>query len=187
MPTAGKEQWVTATRLVRGVRGVLVAGLLILVLPAGCGYSARSLYFEDVDTVVVMSFTSRAVMYPDAEFRLTEAIKKKIERQTPYKVTDSRNADTILEGQITDVRQAVLSRARTVGTVRETEVELTIDFVWRDRRSGEVLRERRGLVQVGRYLPTRETAQTLDFGLDMAVDRMADTVVSLMRRDWERP
>lgn len=164
------------------------AAVLLALLPAllltGCAYSDKPLYRADIDTVVVPVFTSRAVTYPGVEFRLTEAVKKKIERQTPFKVTDSRAADTILEGQITDIRQHTLSRTRDVGTARETEIEITVSFEWKDRRTGDVLRRRDGLVQVGRYAPTIQTRQTLEFGLDHAVDRMADAIVSLMREDW---
>ena len=50
------------------------------------------------------------------EYDLTDALAKRIEARTPYKiVSDQDSADTVMTGQITSVSQGVLMTDRDTG------------------------------------------------------------------------
>src|SRR5690606_6893753 len=96
-------------------------GVLLLVAPlfltglsgctAGGDYTWGSLYREDVSSVAVPIFTN-TTFERGIEFRLTRAVAQQIETRTPWKVTDRRSADTILEGEIISVGSQPISRDR---------------------------------------------------------------------------
>ena len=84
--------------------------LLILGGSLGCaGYQwgAASLYPTDIRTVHVPLVASNSFRRQLGE-RLTEAIAKQIEQDTPYKVVNQTNADSVLRGRIVSERKRVL-------------------------------------------------------------------------------
>ncbi len=149
----------------------------------GCGYTHQALFPQDVRTVSVPIFQNHS-FYQGLEFEVTEALMKQIERRTPYKVTSAHNADTILQGVITSVRQARLSRQRVGGVPQELEVRITVNYEWKDLRTGRMLRQRQGFEAVGRYIPTQPISETLAVGQHEAVIRLARQIVSAMASDW---
>lgn len=92
---------------------VRVATVLVLaVVIAGCnvdptkGYTLSDQYRKGIRTVAVNVFTRGTNVYRrDIEMRLTEAIVKHIELNTPYKVTSKARADTQLTGTIERISQ----------------------------------------------------------------------------------
>ncbi|MEN6306779.1 MAG: hypothetical protein ABFD91_03410, partial [Anaerohalosphaeraceae bacterium] len=75
-----------------------IAGLAVLVVSlGGCqGYSNSWLHRDDVSTVYVEMMETSSFRRGH-EFNLTDAICKRIEAQTPYKIVSDREvADTIL-------------------------------------------------------------------------------------------
>ena len=72
------------------------------------GYTSRSLFDESIKSVEVRIFSTKEFRR-GLEFELAEALVKRIEADTPYKVLKGLQADTILEGQLITVRQAVLA------------------------------------------------------------------------------
>jgi len=119
------------------MRGLVV--VLLLATLAGCGYRHDELFREDVSTVAVQIFENRS-FYRGVEFDLAEAMVKEVELRTPYKVTDAGGSDTLLEGRITSVRQRQLSRVFEGGVPQEMEVVVSVDFVWKELRTGRALR-----------------------------------------------
>ena len=93
-------------------------------------------------------------------------------------------ADTLLQGSITDVQTRRLSRTRNTGLPQEVEIELVLSFTWTDQRSGEVILDRRGFSGIGRYVPTRPVNQTLEVGQQAAAQRLARDMVSTLRDEW---
>src|SRR5947209_3694319 len=77
--------------------------------PAHSGYQWHSLYREDVQTVAVPAFTTRAYRR-GVEFSLSKAVINQLEAHSPYKVVPRERADTVLEGEITRVDVANLSQ-----------------------------------------------------------------------------
>jgi hypothetical protein len=106
------------------------------------GYTSRPNYRCDIRTVRVPIFKN--LTYRDAtrqgiEFDLTKAVQREIEQKTPYKVVgDNEEADTELTGTIVSLTKQIINRNQ-FNEVREAQTVLTVEVVWRDLRSGEVL------------------------------------------------
>src|SRR5438874_1111897 len=80
----------------------LLACLAALVAVAGCAgyqFGLRSMYPQNVRYVHVPIFESDSLRRNFSE-RLTEAVVKQIELNTPYKVVGRTDADSILSGKI---------------------------------------------------------------------------------------
>ena len=165
-----------------GVLAILVA---VVLVAGGCGYSSESVYPDNVRTVSVPVFEN-ATGESEFEFFLTEALKKEIEARTPYKVTGSAGADTIIHGRIHRVERRLLSRQVRAGLPQELEVAVTLDFEWKDQRSGEMIRQRHGFTRVGRFIAAGPVAERDASGLMQASDRIAEAIVATMSLDWRR-
>lgn len=164
-------------------RTALLFVLLTCAGLAGCGYTQKELYPADIRTVGVPIFANRT-FYQGTEFDLTEALIKEIELRTPYKTIESRSADSVLTGTIVAIEQNRLSQVRDVGLPQEIEVRYVVNFEWKNQRTGQTLRERRGFTSAARYVPTTPVSETQDAALHGAVQQMAQDIVSAMRADW---
>jgi len=94
--------------------------VLCLLTLAGCaGYSNKSLYPKDVATVYVEMFDNQSFRR-GIELELTDAMAKRIESQTPYKIISNRDkADTVISGQIMQAKESVLTTERQIGRALE--------------------------------------------------------------------
>ncbi|MCX5661229.1 MAG: LPS assembly lipoprotein LptE [Planctomycetota bacterium] len=154
-----------------------------VLLLAGCGYGTKAVYPSGIRSVTVPIFENRS-FYRGMERDLTEALIKAIELQTPYKAVARAGADTELTGKILNVKQIQLSRRFEGGLPQELEVRITLDYVWRDVRSGQVIRERKGFECVSRYVPSRPVGETLDIAQAEVAEVAAQAIVATMRSDW---
>jgi len=173
--------------------GLLAVALLLSF--AGCGYNQQgsdknkleggyrwnSLYREDVQTVAVPIFTNRDFRR-GTEFRLTEAVIKQMELHAPYKVVPRERADTILEGQITEVRGQTISKDYRTNLPREQQVTLTVDLIWKDLRNGRILCQRKGLTQSAVYYENLGEGEFV--GSQQAIERFALVIVQELQADW---
>lgn len=172
-----------------------LAPLPLLTLIAGCGYSHNgdfdqptkgayqwhSLYREDIQTVAVPIFTNREYKR-GIEFGLTKALVNDIEAHTPYKVVPRERADTVLEGEITRVQISTLSRRYIEAIPQEQMVILTINFTWKDLRTGQVLLERRDFEQTAQYYPTLAEGEFQ--GDQQAIERLALAITQSLQAEW---
>ena len=128
-----------------------LAGLFSLAAVAGCrnggsilGYQigSRALYDENIKTVYVPMFHNRAFQttpYRGIEVDITQAVVREIGAKTPFKViSDPERADTELLGNVADIFKGLQNRTQQ-NTLREGEVVLSVDVLWRDLRDGRVL------------------------------------------------
>ncbi len=161
-----------------------LALLLVTIIAAGCAgrdYRWQSLYRQDIQTVAVPIFTSKS-FERGVELQLTQAVIQQIELRTPYKVVDQSRADTILEGEIVRVSQQMVSRDRRSTLPQEQLFVITVNFTWKDLRTGEVLKRQEAFEQTGAYYPTLgegRTAGRLD-----AIDELAVAIVRELEADW---
>jgi hypothetical protein len=171
------------------ISAVLVVPIVVWI--AGCssdgrgGYTTSSQYRPGIQTVAVDVWgRGKDVYRRDIEMRVTEAVVKRIEQDTPYKVTVKSRADTLLVGTIDSVEQRTLSFSTDTGLPRETELMFTISFVWKDLRTGKTLVEKKAMTVSGRY--TREDPITEDFfqGSENVINRLARQVVEQMEQPW---
>ncbi len=120
-------------------------------LAAGCqggfkvfGYQvgAGALYDPNIKTVYVPLFNNRAFQttpYRGFEVDVTQAVVREIGKTTAFRVTsDVANADTELLGNIVSIQKMLLNLNQQ-NQIREAEIQVRVDVVWRDLRDGTIL------------------------------------------------
>ena len=120
----------------------------------------------------------------DIEISLTEALVKRIEAETPYKVQPRSTADTELTGTLREVDPAVLSFDSRTGMSRETQLRLVVDFTWTDLRTGEVILTKKGFTAVDEYIPPTPLSETFFQGKEGAINKAAQRIVERLLEDW---
>ena len=163
-------------------RSRVLAGLVLLAAGlTGCGYSARGLFRDDIRTVHVEMFTTREFRR-DLEFMLTEAVKKRIETDTPYRLASREKADTILRGQVRQVRQAAFAPDPRTRQPRDKQMTLAVHVQWKDQRSGTYLLDQDVLLQAIDDLPPAGESEA--FAEQKLIDRMAARIVRRLFAAW---
>jgi hypothetical protein len=166
------------------VRTRLAAVALLVIaacFAAGCGYRAGGPYRTDVRTVYV-DMAGNKDFRRDLEFKLTEAIKKRIGTDTPYRLAAREKADTILETEILEERQAAFAPDFRSRQPRQEQLALTARVQWKEVRTGRILVDHPALVQAVDYQPP--TGETEKFAQERAIDRLAAKIVTMMYEDW---
>ena len=164
---------------------------LLPALAGGCsndptqGYTFASQYPTNVRTVTVPIWTRGPAVYRrELEYKLTEALVKQIEHDTPYKVTKPVRADTELTGTIDLVHQRVLSTNPDDGRPREITMTFVVSFRWRDLRSGKVLVEKANYRVTGSYVPSMPFFEHDFHGAEDTINKLARRIVEELREDW---
>lgn len=165
-----------------------VSAVALLALPACSsnpreGYSFSSTYRTDISSVSVPVFDNQTFSY-GLEAGLTEAIVSEIRRSTPWKVTDAEAAQTSLKGTITSVDMSRLSTARDTGLVEQLAVTITVEFTWKDNRTGRTLVARQNFQGSGTFVPAGGYRERLAVGEDDATQRLARDLVAELRSAW---
>ena len=172
-----------------GILWGIGAGAGAVGLSAGCaadpskGYSTRSTFGEGIRTVSVPVFDNYTGA-PGVEVELTEAVIKELQRTGGVRVVGAGDAQTRLTGVVTGARLATLSVERTTGLVQEQSYQVTVDFDWKDGRSGETLVSRRGFSATDTFVPARPSAERLEVGQHGAISRLARDLVAELRSTW---
>jgi hypothetical protein len=155
---------------------------------SGCGkggieaYSNDWLYPQDVTTVYVEMFDTRSFRRGH-EYILTDAICKRIESETPYKIVSDRDAaETILSGQMGGVRSAVLAGERYEGKPLEREAQIRVIVSWKNLETGQLLINNEIANASAAY--TSQLGQDFDYAAKVALNRAAERVVELMQKSW---
>jgi outer membrane lipopolysaccharide assembly protein LptE/RlpB len=171
------------------------AAVLLLGLLAGCGYSQsgkydgpqqpgykwQSLYRQDIQTVAVPIFISKDFRQ-GVEFRLTTAVVHQLEAHTPYKVVDRDRADTILEGEVVAVRTNTVSIGRENAIPQEQLMTVTVNFTWKDLRTGRILLQRKGFDQSVPFYPTLGEGEFI--GMQDSSEKLALGIVEELQAPW---
>jgi len=169
----------------------LIIGLFCLSLLGGCaGYrvGTYSLYNEHIKTVYVPMFESDSFRRNIAE-RLTEAVCKRIEERTPYKVIGRPSADSVLTGRLVSDSQAVMTKNK-YNDVRQKQISLSVEVVWIDRRGNELRRTEsipwgmagEGITTSWSMVP--EMGDSTVLAQQKAIDGMAEQIVNMMENPW---
>ena len=163
--------------------------LVAVCLATGCAgyqFGSHTLYRPDVRTVHVPIFQANSFRRDFGE-RLTEAVVKQIELNTPYKVVCESDADTILTGQISSETKTVLAEdindvPRNIGT------DLVVRIRW-ESRSGDLLQS--GLVDLPPILQISQSANLIPEGgqsvataHQRAISQLAEQIVERMQYPW---
>ena len=155
---------------------------------AGYQLGSQSLYPPDIHTVYVPIIESDSFRRYLGE-RLTEAVCKKIELETPYKVVGSPAADSVLTARIISDSKHVIVED-TNDQPRQSEFNLVVQVNWTDRK-GELICEPGAvplpsqmakLSQSGMLVP--EYGQSVATAQLDVVDKLASQIVALMQSPW---
>ena len=147
------------------------------------GYSFAPTHRTDVTSIGVPMFNNVTQDF-GLEQELTAAVVAELRRTTSYTVTSPDNAQTVLSGTITQSNLRKLSTARDTGLAETLAVQLTVDFQWRQARTGKVLTSRRNFTASDTFTASRGVGERLEIGQNAAIDKLAKDIVAEMRSGW---
>jgi hypothetical protein len=183
----------------RIVCGVLLATAGVFL--TGCGYHSGSLIPADVHTIHVQvvgndTFWHEAVKSDNLagagqpssnrpaytmELELTERIKNEVVRRTPLKIAPEERADSILVATIRKVDPVVWTRDVN-NNVNLGNVTISVDFTWRDRRTGRIHAEGKNITRPTAF--TVERGETLTSAARTSFDYIADQIIEQMQEGF---
>lgn len=147
------------------------------------GYQHGNLYRDDVHSVRIPIFENRTLT-TGIEREITDALIKEIQTRTPYFVTSGDSADTELTGTIVEVTKTRLNRARGSGLVREMIISVTVDYQWRDTRSGKVYVARRNFQAGDEYIPSMPVSEQQEIAHFGVAQNLSRAIVDTLRDQW---
>lgn len=146
------------------------------------GYYNSSLYPQDVSSVCLELFDAQSFRR-GVEYELSDALAKRIETDTPYKIISSRDrADTVMTGQIVSIGNSVLSIERETGRTLENEVQLRAMVNWKNLKTGELLIDNELVIAQATYSDFLH--QDFNYASAVAANNLAQKIVELMQKKW---
>lgn len=147
------------------------------------GYAFVSSHDDTIRTVAVPIFQNPTYSH-GLEVQLTDAIIKEIQRSTPWRVAPEGTANATLTGTLTGSELRRLSQARGTGLGQEMSVRLTVDFEFKDVRTGKVLVSKKEFTASDTFIPANPAGERLEVGQHAAVQRLAKDIVNELRSNW---
>lgn len=175
----------------KSLRTIALVGLT-LVMPlalSACasdpasGYSFKPSFRDDVTSVNVQMFQNQT-FYHGLESELSSAVITELRRQSPYKILNSEQAQTTLTGTIVRADLRRLSVGRDTGIAEDMAFLLTIDFTWKNARTGKVIVSRKEFTAAESFVPARNVSEPIEQGQQAAVSRLARDLVNELRSSW---
>jgi len=163
---------------------ILIAAVCLAL--CGCaemsGYSDEPLFPQNVSSVCLEMFDNQTFRR-GVEYELSDALAKRIEVDTPYKLVSSLDrADTVIGGQIISMEIFELSTEREIGRVLEQELELRAMVNWKNLKTGELLIDNQ-LVSASASYSTYQM-QDFKYASTLAANNLAQKIVELMEEKW---
>jgi len=152
-----------------------------LVLSAGCRYSTERPFPTNVQTVHVETFQSREFRR-DLEFELTEALIKRIEQDTPYRIAPRGTADWVISGEILRVQNMSFGNEFATDLPREIGSTVVVRFRVQDMRTGKIIVEQPRFVYQASYIPS--VKEKFDQAMLRAMDGLAERIVETLETSW---
>lgn len=169
----------------RKIAFIIFFGSIVAALAGigGCaGYSNESLFPKEVGSVYVEMFDNQTY-WRGVEYELTDALAKRIEAETPYKIISSRDrADSVISGQIVSINQLWVSTERETGQPLEKEVELQATVNWKNLKTGELLISNKSVSGSASYSDFQK--QDFLYASNVAANNLARRIVELMEKEW---
>jgi hypothetical protein len=163
-----------------------VVYLLSFALLGGCGsstgYSNDSLFPGGIGSVYLQMFDNRSFRR-GIEFTLSDALAKRVEVDTPYKIVSSRDrADSVMSGQIVAAGESILTIERDLGRALEKEVVLTAVVNWKNMKDGQLMINSRTVTATATYSDFQ--GQDFTYASSVAANKLARSIVELMKNQW---
>ncbi len=168
---------------------VLVGWTIVMTFTAfmgGCAptgaYHQDSLYPQSIQTVCLEMFDNRSFRR-DVEYQLTDALAKRIESETPYKLqSDQNRADSVMTGQILSIHDAVLTIERETGKALEKEMSIEAVVSWKNLKTGELLLDNEPVTATASF--SEFLHQDDSYAAGLAANRLAQRIVEQMETSW---
>ena len=164
------------------------ASVSVLCLVGGCGqggfsgYDNSWLHPRGISSVYVEMFDSQSFRRGH-EYDLTDAICKRIETDTPYKIVSDRNvADSILSGKITSIGKRNISVERNTGRIFENQANVTVTVRWQNLKTNDIMVDNKKVdasVEFSEFV-----GQDFEYSSKVALNRAAERIVELMQKKW---
>lgn len=163
-----------------------VSVISCLLFNSGCkcldGYSNESLHRQDITSVYVEMFDNKT-FERGIEYELTDALAKRIEVETPYKIITNRNrADTVISGHITSFGTSVLSVEQESGRALEKQVVLKVQVSWKNLKTAALLIDEREVQASASYSEWQN--QGTGYATSLAANKLARKITELMEKQW---
>jgi len=178
-------------QIYRIIRSFIAVSLwsFVTIMPThvcGCdglaGYSNKSLFPQDLNSVCLEMFENQTFRR-GLEYELTDALAKHIEAETPYKIISSVDrADTVINGQITEISEAVLTAERETGFALEKELYVKAVVNWKNLKTGQLLIDDKSVTISASYSEYQN--QDLGYASALAANKLAQKIVELMEKTW---
>jgi hypothetical protein len=150
---------------------------------AGCaGYSNRSLFPGDVSSVYVEMFDNRTFRR-GVEYTLSDALVKRIESDTPYRVvSDKDRTDSVISGQLVVINESILTLERQTGRALEKEVVLSAVVNWKNLKTGRLMINSETVTATANYSDFLN--QDFTYASSVAANNLARKIVEVMENKW---
>ncbi len=163
-----------------------LAGVSIVLSSPGCaglgGYSNQTLFPDDITGVRLEMFDNRSFRR-GLEFVLSDALAKRIEVETPYKIVSSHDrADSVMSGQLVAVNESILTVERDVARPLEKEVTVTAVVNWKNLNTGRMMINNEAVTASASYSEFQN--QDFTYASHLAVNKLAQKIVELMENEW---
>ncbi len=170
----------------RFLTGAALMGAALIVaactaMLGGCSYSTERPFSREFQTIHVEMLDSREFRR-ELEFRLTEALVKRIEMDTPYRIAERETADVLLTGEILSVGNRTFGTDFETGLPREIGSSVALRFQVKDLRTGAILVDRPRFVYQTHYIPP--VGESFDKGMVRGLDGLAEAMVETMETPW---
>lgn len=165
---------------------LLTGGVLATIWLTGCaglgGYSNQSLYPDDIQSVRLEMFDNRSFRR-GVEYKLTDALAKRIEAATPYKIVSSQDrADSVMSGQLLSIEESSLTIERELARPLEKEVVLTAVVNWKNLNTGQLMINSKTVTATASYSDFQN--QDFTYASALAANKLAQRIVELMETNW---
>ena len=178
LPVKSSPKAIRRRELLASIGGLALAGI------AGCGYSVRPPYNNEIRTVYVPIFRS-LTFRRDLNLMLTEAVAKEIEKRTPYKVVGTPDgADSSLTGEVTFAdKNLVVENPQNLP--RQLSADLVVNARWTDNRNPSGNPKDVGTVTLRETVTfSPEFGDTSMSAYQKACQKMAEQIASMMEQPW---
>jgi len=165
-----------------------VSQFVLTTLLTGCGYIVGNGFGPEIRTVSVPIFQNDTFRR-NIEFQLTEAVQKEIQNRTPFRLVKGDQADTLLQGQIVQVRKDVLGETK-FDDPRELQFTIMARVTWKDLRTGQILATEElpispeAIPVLGQTEFAPEVGHSLASATQDSVNRLARRIVNMMEAPW---
>lgn len=168
------------------VLATLLSVVTAAILFSGCdgmgGYSNESLFPAEVRTVCLDMFDNQTFRR-DVEYELSDALAKRIEAHTPYKIVSSKDrADSLISGRIVSIGEFALTPERELGGVLEKETQITAVVNWKNLNTGDLLIENKSVTASASFSEYQN--QDFRYASTLAANNLATRIVELMEKKW---